>query len=185
MDSAYSALDPAFFPGRNSNGTSVGGVPTAPLSIPCYCGSSPLPQALRVCSYQMQITLRTLLAGVLTPQDPSRFFFSPLTSSFCNARRSSQPLPVSPPCDLGCAGRWMEGRHRSNPNLVPAALRTQKLRLFCSLAAETPSPEECRALTPNCILKGKLEIAFGLEQLRFSWRSGKGDGSRQSQSMAH
>lgn len=75
MDSAYSALDPAFFPGRNSNGTSVGGVPTAPLSIPCYCGSSPLPQALRVCSYQMQITLRTLLAGVLTPQDPSRFFF--------------------------------------------------------------------------------------------------------------
>lgn len=76
VDSAYSALDPAFFPGRNSNGTSVGGVPTAPLSIPCYCGSSPLPQALRVCSYQMQITLRTLLAGVLTPQDPSRFFFS-------------------------------------------------------------------------------------------------------------
>jgi len=70
-----------------------------PRGIPSYCGSSPLPQAMCVCSYQMQIAFPTLLAASLTPQDPSLAFFF-LTSSFCNALRSSQPLLVSPPSDL-------------------------------------------------------------------------------------
>lgn len=83
---------------------------TSPRGIPRYCGSSPLPQAMCVCSYQMQITFPTLLAESLTPQDPSPvgfwgFFF--VTSSFCNALQSSQPLPVSLPSDLVVQSRWL------------------------------------------------------------------------------
>jgi len=97
--SAYSALDPAFSQAEIQRAPLWEGISTSPRAIPSYCGSSPLPQAMCVCSYQMQIAFPTLLAASLTPQDPSLAFFF-LTSSFCNALRSSQPLLVSPPSDL-------------------------------------------------------------------------------------
>lgn len=75
--SAYSALAPAFSQAEIQTGPLQEGIATSPRGVPPYCGSSPLPQALCVWSYQMQITFPTLLAGSLPPQWPLPVFFSP------------------------------------------------------------------------------------------------------------
>lgn len=86
---------------------------TSPRGIPSYCGSSPLPQAMCVCSYQMQITFPTLLAESLTPQDPSPVFFSP--ARFAMLCRVHSPSRFHLPLIWLGTARWLWGRYLSNP----------------------------------------------------------------------